>query len=121
MADRERVERWFSALCAIPWLMVVAPYMEACVARLVLSRWPRPMSDDPKQLATAPLHLVFQVLLISLVVAIPLLIAFAVWNWRKILRDWRYAAHIGVFAVGLLAIWLLVGYDPGHVWDWFFD
>jgi hypothetical protein len=65
--DTERVGRWFSALCAIPWLVTVSAYAEACVARLVLSRWPRPMSDDPKQLATAPLHLVFQLLFLSLI------------------------------------------------------
>jgi len=82
------IERWFSALCAIPWLVIIGAYMEACAARLVSSRWPRPMFDDPKQLVTAPLHLVFQVLLLSLGVAIPVLIVFALWNWPKILIDW---------------------------------
>ena len=114
-------ERWFSALCAIPWLVIIGVYMEACFARLVLSRWPRPMFDDPKQLATAPLHLVFQVLLLSLCVAIALLFVFSVWNWRKIVSDWRYSVRIGVFTAGLLATCLLAHYDPGHVWDWFLD
>jgi hypothetical protein len=47
MTGRARIEWWFSALCAIPWLLLVGVYAEACVARLVLSRWPRPMFDDP--------------------------------------------------------------------------
>jgi hypothetical protein len=117
----KRVERWLSALSLIPWLLIIGAYMEACVVRLSLSRWPRPMFDDPKQLATAPLHLVFQVLSLSLRVAIPLLLVFGVWNGSKILNDWRNSLRIGIFAIGLLAIWLLAHYDPGRVWDWFLD
>ncbi|MGA8871460.1 MAG: hypothetical protein WB460_10005 [Candidatus Acidiferrales bacterium] len=79
------------------------------------------MLDDPKELPTAPLHFTFQLLLLSLIVAIPLLIVFAGWNWRKILGDWRYSACLGAFAVGLLSIWLLAHYDPGRVWYWFLD
>jgi hypothetical protein len=104
-------------MCAVPWLVVVGSYMEACVVRLVLSRWPRPMFDDPKQLATAPLHLVFQLLLLSLGAVIPFPIVFALWSWDKILKDWRYSVRIGAFAVGLLAIWFVAHYDPGRVWD----
>jgi hypothetical protein len=112
---------WFSALSAVPWLVIVGAYLEACVARMVLSRWPRPMFDDPKQLATAPLHSAIQILLVSLFVTIPLVIFWAVWNWRKIFSDWRYRACIGAFAAGLLAFWALAHYDPGRVWYWFFD
>jgi hypothetical protein len=120
-ANRAWVGRWFSALCAIPWLVTLSAYAEACAARLVLSRWPRPMSDDPKQLATAPLHLVFQVLFLSLIFAIPLMITWVMRNWRKVIRDWRYSVRLGLFVVGVLAFWTLTHYDPGHVWDWFFD
>ena len=63
MADRARVERWFSAPFAVPRLLVVGAYLETCAARLVLSRWTRPSYDDPKQLATAPFHLILQLLL----------------------------------------------------------
>ena len=121
MADRERITRWFSVLCAIPWLVTSGAYLELCVARLVLARWPRPMLDDPKQLATAPLHCVLVVLLLSLGGTIPLLVVLAVWNRRKVLSDWRYSLRIGVFAVGLLTFWILTHYDAGHVWEWFFD
>jgi hypothetical protein len=121
MADRERVEWWFSALCAMPWLVAAGPYIEACVVRLALSRWPRPSFDDPGQLATAPLHSVISVLQLSSVLAVPLLIVSVALMWRKILSNWRYAVWIGVSAVGLLALLLLVHYDPGRVWDWFLD
>ena len=122
MTGRERIGWWFSALCTMPWLVIVGAYLEACVVRLVLSRWPRPMLDDPKNLATAPLHFVNQILLVSLFVSIPLLIVWAAWNWRKIIfGDWRYRVEMGVYSVGLLVVWALIRYDPGHVWYWFFD
>ena len=119
--ETKRVAWWFSALCAIPWLLIVAGYMEACVVRLVLSRWPRPCLDDPKQLSTAPFHLVVQIIFLSLGCAIPLLVAFAAWNWRKVLGDWRYSIRSGAFVVGLFAIWVLVHYDPGQIWNWLLD
>jgi len=121
MAERARVERWFSALCAVPWLLVVGAYLEAYAARLVLSRWPRPSYDDPKQLATAPFHLILQLLLLSLGVAIPIVVFLAAWNWRKVCSDWRYRVHVAVFLVGVATFWVLANYDPGRVWDWFFD
>src|SRR5580700_7889096 len=33
MTGRARIEWWFSALCAIPWLLIVGVYTEARVAR----------------------------------------------------------------------------------------
>jgi hypothetical protein len=79
------------------------------------------MFDDPKELATAPLHLVFQLVLQSLEAVIPVLVVSAVWNWRKLLSDWRYSVQLGVFAIGLLAIWMSSHYDPGRVWSCFLD
>lgn len=117
----KRMSWWFSALCAIPWVLIFATYIEARVARLVLSRWPRPSLDDPAQLGTAPFHLVVEVMFFSLSCAIPLLVALTAWNWRKVLRDWRYSVWIGGFVVGLLALWVLVQYDPWHIWDWLLD
>lgn len=120
-SDRQRVEWWFSALCTLPWLVFLGPYVEACAARLALSKWPRPTLDDPKQLATAPLHFVFQLLFLALNATVPLLILLVFWKWRRILSDWRYSVSVGMFAVGLLSIWFAIHYDPGRVWDWFFD
>src|SRR5215467_12123288 len=105
MTDRERVEWWLSALCVTPWLVVTGPYVEACVVRLALSRWPRPMLDDPKNLPTAPLHFVFQLLLLVLSFAIPFLVFAAAWSWRKILKDWRYSVRVGIFVIGLITAW----------------
>lgn len=121
MADKERVEWWFSALCAFPLLALAGPYVEACIVRLVLSRWPRPSFDDPGQLATAPLHLVLWVLLAAWPATILLPVVLAALKWREILSNWRYAVSIGVSAVGSLAFLLLVHYDPGRIWDWFLD
>ena len=117
----KRLERWLTMLCLTPWLLIVGAYMEAFVVRLLLSRWPRPMLDDPKNLATAPLHLVLQILSLSLIVTTPLLMIFGARNWRRMLEEKRYSLMMGVFAVGLAAFWLLNKYDPGRVWDWFLD
>ncbi len=108
------------ALCAIPWLVIFGAYMEVCLVRLTLSRWPTNL-DDPKQVAVEPLHLLVMLLFISLAVAIPSLIVLAICNWRKFLSDWRYSAHVGTFAAGILILWALINYDPGNVWFWFFD
>jgi hypothetical protein len=121
VTDRKRIGLWFSILCAIPWVVIGAAYVEVCIARLVLSRWPRPMLDDPKELATAPLHCVFLLLVPSMGIALPLLIVWVLRNWRKVQSDRQYRVHIGVFAVGFLAFCLLVHFDPGRVWDWFLD
>jgi hypothetical protein len=118
----ERIEWWFSPLCATPWLVIFGVYLEVCIARLSLSRWPRLMLDDPKQLATAPLHSVNEILLFSLVVTVPVLIVWASWNWRKIaFGDRRYRVGMGAFTVGLVFVWALMQYDPGRVWYWFLD
>lgn len=100
--------------------MIFGAYMEVCLVRLTLSRWPTNL-DDPKQVAVEPLHLLVMLLFISLPVVIPSLIALAICNWRKFLRDWRYSAHVGTFAAGILILWALINYDPGNVWFWFFD
>lgn len=105
----------------MPWVGLFGVYAEACLARLFLSRWPRPMLDDPKQLTTAPLHLIFQLALLSLLIVIPIVVVSAVRNRRKFLTDRRYTAKLSLFAVGLLAIWIVFHYDPGRVWYWFLD
>ena len=118
MANRERVEWWFSALCTMPWLALAGPYVEACVVRVVLSRRPRPMVDD---LQLNLLDLLVWMFLISSVIAIPLLILSVTSKRREIRGNWRYAVWIGVSAFGLLALVSLALYDPGRVWAWFLD
>jgi hypothetical protein len=102
-------------------MMIGGVYLEFCWERLVLSRWPRPMLDDPKDLVTELLGLVVWVLLLSLLLAVPSLIVLVIRNWRKIINERQYLVRIGVFAAGLLAFWLLVHFDPGRVWYTFFD
>ena len=119
MTQRARVEWWFSAACAIPWLVAVSPYLEACVFRLTLSRWPHPM-DDPGQSPSLVLSVFYALFLLSFL-AIPLPMFLALWNYPKILHDRRYSIRVAVMAVGLIAIWCLNHYDPGRVWDWFLD
>jgi hypothetical protein len=83
MTARKWAKWLFTALCAIPWLIIFGAYFEICVARLALSRWPRALTDDPNIVAMEPLHLLVLLLFLSLVVAIPLVVVLAAWNWRK--------------------------------------
>lgn len=121
MASKQWTKWLFTALCAIPWLIILGAYFEICVARLALSRWPHTLADDPKIVAIEPVHLLVMLLFVSLVIAIPVVVVLAAWNWRRLLSEWRYSAHIVAFAIGLLALWILIDYDPGNVWYWYFD
>ena len=114
MIARQWTKWLFTALCAVPWLIIFGAYFEICVARLALSRWPR-------ALAIEPLHFLVMLLFLSLVVAIPLVVVLAAWNWRKLLSDWRYSAHIAAFATGVFVLWILINRDPGNVWYWYLD
>jgi hypothetical protein len=83
------------------------------------------MLDDPKQLPTAPLHLVFQLLFMTSFPVLPaLVIGLVVWagfKWRRILSAPQYSVRICIFRLGLGALWILALHDPGRVWDWFLD
>jgi len=76
------------------------------------------MLDDAP---TALLDCVLGLLLLSLGVSAPLLTGWVIWNRRKVFSNSRYFVRLGVFVGGLLAFCLLVHYDPGHIWNWFFD
>lgn len=83
------------------------------------------MADDPKQLATAPLHLIFQLLFIACLPVLPVLfIGLIIWagfRWRTVIHDPQYSLRIGIFGLGMVALWIFVNHDPGRVWDWFLD
>ena len=57
----------------------------------------------------------------SLLVMLLLVVVLAAWNWRKLLSDWRYSAHIAAFVTGVLLLWILITRDPGNVWHWYLD
>ena len=118
---RNRVELWFTVLCALPWLAIIAAYTEACFAWAILSHWPRPNLDDPKAIAIGSIHLVWQVLMISLIPAGILLGAVAARNWRRVVQHRPYSVRLGVFAVGLVLVQVLSRFDPGRVWVWLAD
>jgi uncharacterized membrane protein len=89
--------------------------------RLALSRWPRALTDDPASRQSNHFTFLVMLLIVSLVVAIPLVVVLATRNRRKLLSDWRYSSHIAAFAIGLLVLWILINRDPGNVWYWYFD
>ena len=79
------------------------------------------MLDDPKWPGSMAFGCVGMLLLVSILWAIPVMIVFTLWSWRKVFDDKRYFVRIGVFVSGVLLLASLQYYDPAHVWAWFFD
>jgi hypothetical protein len=52
---------------------------------------------------------------------IPIMIFISVPEWRKVVNDWQFRFRVIAFALGVSAFWAFNYYDPGRVWDWFFD
>jgi hypothetical protein len=121
MINKQPVERWFTALCTVPWLLITMAYVEWGCAFVALARWPRPNLDDPKRLATAPIHVAFQAMAFSALAAIPVVVVIVAKNWQTIFLDRRYSVRVGAFVLGLVVVGALSRYDPGDVWKWLAD
>ena len=121
MADQGRIPKWFVAACLLPWVVLIDPYVEALVVRVVLSRWPRPILDDPKGLPTWPLHCLFQLLFVSLGVAFVTLILSVARYWPRLRTDWRYGAWTLGFCLGVATLWFASHSGPRWIWDWYLD
>jgi hypothetical protein len=118
------LRRAYTVLAASPWCVIVGVYLEACLTRLSLGRWPIPMQDDPKGLVTVvttPLHCLLALLCVALLLAVPSSVFLAMVSWRELKRDWHYALRLAIFAVGLIVLVQLVRMDPGDIWRWFLD
>jgi hypothetical protein len=118
------LSRAYTVLAAYPWSVIAGVYLEAGLTRLSIGRWPTPMQDDPKGLATiltTPLHLLLALLFLGLLLAVPASIVLAVVSWRELKRDWRFRLHLALFAVGLIVLVQFVRLDPGDIWRWFLD
>jgi hypothetical protein len=68
-AESDPVEPWFTVLCALPLHLIITAYAEACFGVGILSHWPRPNLDDPKHLASGTLHVLWQILMFSVIPA----------------------------------------------------
>jgi hypothetical protein len=119
--DKQPPKRWFLLVSAVPWLLIVTGYVEAVLASVVLGHWPRPSLDDPKQLATAPLHLIYQLLFIGLLPAFFWLIFMTISHRKALRAPSFYPFGWGIFLSGALILHFLTSADPGNVWYWLAD
>lgn len=112
---------WFRLLCALPWLTLGCVYLEALLAALTLGHWPVPSLDDPKDLLTAPLHIVSTLFVLTICPG-PLVLGLVVGrDWaafRRPSRSWRW---LGFFLLGYLFLAASMSIDPGRVWYWWAD
>jgi len=115
------IDKWFLVVSSIPWLLIIAAYVEALAAWYFLGHWPRPMLDDPKNIATKPLHLIYVLLLLGFVPAFFLLVLLTVSNCKAIRARSLYSVGWVIFVLGAIALFFVVRADPGNVWEWLAD
>jgi hypothetical protein len=72
----------FALIAAYPWIFMTAVYLEACLVRVSLGRWPVPMTDSPSSLFTQIVGCVASLLAIGLAIAVPVAIALTVASWK---------------------------------------
>ncbi|HYS55880.1 MAG TPA: hypothetical protein VER58_19130 [Thermoanaerobaculia bacterium] len=117
-----RVERWFSAVCAMPLTTLGFVYFEAVAAAIALGHWPVPSLNDPKDLLTWPLHAFSTILLLSSFPMPILVLALVIKNWRFLRSPTTYWVRLTLFASGYALLFVVLPrLDPGHVWEWWFD
>ena len=115
------VETWFRNLCLVPSLVLFSVHAEALSATVALGHWPVPSVDDPKYLATAPMHLVSTALVLLLYPLSLMLVVVALKNWRVVRYQIAYSRWCAIFVLGWAGIYLSSFYDPGGVWYWWWD
>jgi len=121
MVKQARVERWFVLLCAAPLIVSISVYVEASIAALSLGHWPTPSVNDPKDLATWPLHLLVAALVLTVYPAAIFTVAVTARSWRVLRTASAYRWWFAMFIVGHIGIQLSARFDPWRVWYWWWD
>ena len=121
MARSAQVERWFKIVCLLPLVALVSVYAEAIAAARVLGHWPIPSVNDPKDLATGPLHLISSVLVLAQLPLFVFVLTVLIKSYRTLVRPSAYWFWIAVFLGGYVITHLLGRSDPGNVWYWWWD
>ena len=117
---KARAEWWFGVLALLPALATTSVYAEAFLASRALHHWPIPSVEDPKHLATAPLHVISTILLLSVLPGAIFLAAVSIKNWRLLRSPSRYWVWLAIFALSfMLQLWF--GHNDASTWEWWWD
>lgn len=117
----QRVERWFALVCCFPWFVLVVFYLEAVAALASLGHWPVPSLDDPKNLPTAPLHLLSTLFVLALLPVMVLTLLAVFRSWRVDSHSRAYWRWLALSLCGFALCAVLAHLDPGRVWSWWLD
>jgi len=117
---RARAEWWFSLLALLPALAIGCVYAEAFLASRSLGHWPTPSIEDPKNLPTAPLHVVSAILVLSVLPGAVVFAAVSVKNWRVLRKPSAYWVWVAALALSL-SLYLWAGHVDPRTWEWWWD
>src|SRR3954468_22415315 len=114
---KARTEWWFGTVALVPALATASVYAEAFLASRALNHWPIPSLEDPKDLVSAPLHVVSAILLVSVLPAAVFVAAVSVKNRRLLRSPSRYWVWLSIFTLSfMLQLWL--GHNDPRTWEW---
>ena len=118
--ETSRVKWWFGLLTLLPALATASVWAEAFLASRALGHWPTPSLEDPKDLVTAPLHVVSALLVLAMLPGALFLLAVCIKNWRALSRASSHWLWLAVFATSLAVhVWVVTAYP--RTWEWWWD
>ena len=114
------VEWWFKAATLLPGVTAAFVHAEAWLASLALGHWPVPSLDDPKDLATWPVHSLSWGLFLAMYPAAIVVMSTLASRWRTSASVARYRWWVGAFVASWSLFWWHNATYSG-VWEWCAD
>ncbi|HLP87941.1 MAG TPA: hypothetical protein VK184_04955 [Nostocaceae cyanobacterium] len=118
---------WYLSLFV--WLITLVPFTSLLLfysyvlrARLVLGRWPLPYQPDPKDLGFVIHHVIIYLSLLAVDFSLfIILIVFVLRSFNLRVRGYNYKVGAALFMITFCLWLILIKFDPGNFWEWFFD
>lgn len=108
----------------LPLLLLLFLYSSWVVARFELGHWPRPMFNDPDSISLSVSFLGslagWTMVLSPFAVLTNIASSVYLIAKRRLVRKELMVMEIWAVS-GFVAAWCLMWWDPGRVWEWFFD